>query len=44
MKRWLGMLGLGLILFTLAACGGNEPAETSSPVVGPALVMFYTDN
>jgi len=48
MKRLPGMIALFLsLMIIVTACSGsrtNDSTETSSDLVGPALVMFYTDN
>jgi hypothetical protein len=48
MKRMLGMIALFLsLMIFVTACSAtrtNDAPEASSDLVGPALVMFYTDN
>jgi hypothetical protein len=40
MKRGLIFLIFPLLLVVLVACGSGSPTKP----IGPALVMFYTDN
>ena len=43
MKLLYRLLALLILPLLIAACAGEESAETQKPQ-GPALIMFYTDN
>ena len=35
---------LALVAVVLSACGSSQATTPTTPVVGPALLFFYTDN
>lgn len=47
LHHWLLIVG-GVCLVVLAGCGGGTPAGTAlpaaTPILGPAMVVFVTDN
>ncbi len=34
----------GLMTVALSGCGSSQPTAPTTPVVGPGLLFFYTDN